>query len=180
MKWFAGFAAMVLSSGIGFTDEAKAAAVVVNGQAYYFSFEPPSCSATFDSCAFDFTNGVDAGSAAAQLAALGLPCGGTKGCVFGIPYGLFPDAPFFMASTVNVTVVQANPGDPPSLLTSTGSAPIPIPGGVPGQPPGIQFAWVKFSAVPEPSTWAMMVVGFGLIGFSLRRSKKTRRVAAFA
>lgn len=34
------------------------------------------------------------------------------------------------------------------------------------------------SAVPEPTTWAMMIIGFGAIGLSLRRSRKrTARVA---
>lgn len=28
------------------------------------------------------------------------------------------------------------------------------------------------SAAPEPSTWMMMIVGFGMIGFSLRRNRK--------
>ena len=27
-------------------------------------------------------------------------------------------------------------------------------------------------AVPEPATWAMMLVGFGAIGFAMRRSRK--------
>nr|WP_281377769.1 PEPxxWA-CTERM sorting domain-containing protein [Sphingobium subterraneum] len=31
----------------------------------------------------------------------------------------------------------------------------------------------QFSAVPEPSTWAMMLSGFGLIGSLLRRSKRS-------
>ena len=29
------------------------------------------------------------------------------------------------------------------------------------------------AAVPEPSTWAMMLIGFGAIGFSMRRRRKT-------
>jgi hypothetical protein len=26
------------------------------------------------------------------------------------------------------------------------------------------------SAIPEPATWAMMILGFGLVGFAARRS----------
>lgn len=32
-------------------------------------------------------------------------------------------------------------------------------------------------AAPEPGTWAMMLVGFGLVGASLRRSKRAPRLA---
>ncbi len=34
------------------------------------------------------------------------------------------------------------------------------------------------SAVPEPDTWAMMLVGFGFIGFSLRRRRARLRSEA--
>lgn len=37
---------------------------------------------------------------------------------------------------------------------------------------------VPFAAVPEPSTWAMMLGGFGLLGFSARRRRTTARVIA--
>ena len=41
----------------------------------------------------------------------------------------------------------------------------------------VQFASVK-SAVPEPATWAMMLMGFGAIGFAMRRRQKlTTRVS---
>ncbi len=41
------------------------------------------------------------------------------------------------------------------------------------------FALVNFSiaAVPEPATWAMMLIGFGVIGTSLRRRRKALAVA---
>jgi hypothetical protein len=32
------------------------------------------------------------------------------------------------------------------------------------------------SAVPEPAAWAMMIIGFGLVGGSLRRQRATQRV----
>jgi hypothetical protein len=32
------------------------------------------------------------------------------------------------------------------------------------------------SAVPEPATWAMMLFGFGAVGFSMRRSRKNKTV----
>lgn len=35
-------------------------------------------------------------------------------------------------------------------------------------------------AVPEPSSWAMMIVGFGLVGGGIRAGRGSRRVAAYA
>jgi hypothetical protein len=34
------------------------------------------------------------------------------------------------------------------------------------------------AVVPEPATWAMMIVGFGLVGFATRRREKMARVSA--
>ena len=39
---------------------------------------------------------------------------------------------------------------------------------------------VNAPAVPEPGTWAMMLVGFGAAGFALRRSRKVQQIAAIA
>lgn len=37
---------------------------------------------------------------------------------------------------------------------------------------------LNFSAVPEPGTWALMILGFGAIGFSMRgRKEKARRIS---
>jgi hypothetical protein len=33
---------------------------------------------------------------------------------------------------------------------------------------------LNFSAVPEPGTWALMILGFGAIGFSMRRKGQVR------
>jgi hypothetical protein len=35
-------------------------------------------------------------------------------------------------------------------------------------------------AVPEPATWAMLILGFGLVGGALRRRQATRAAPAFA
>jgi hypothetical protein len=40
-----------------------------------------------------------------------------------------------------------------------------------GLPPFVLLDGLNASAVPEPATWAMMIVGMGLVGMSLRRRK---------
>jgi hypothetical protein len=44
--------------------------------------------------------------------------------------------------------------------------------GVTSVPPGT----IGNGAVPEPSTWAMMLLGFGAVGFAMRRRKKAPQV----
>jgi hypothetical protein len=36
------------------------------------------------------------------------------------------------------------------------------------------------SAVPEPTTWAMMLVGFGAVGFAMRRGRRTKALLQVA
>jgi hypothetical protein len=50
------------------------------------------------------------------------------------------------------------------LATGTGGAPLP---------PFALLDSVSLTAVPEPSTWAMMVVGFGLLGYAGFRRRRT-------
>ncbi len=43
-----------------------------------------------------------------------------------------------------------------------------------------EFTWAQFSlsAVPEPATWAMMIVGFGAVGSMVRASRRRNVVSA--
>ena len=36
-----------------------------------------------------------------------------------------------------------------------------------------QYVVAVNAAVPEPATWAMMIAGFGMVGFAARRSSRT-------
>ena len=39
----------------------------------------------------------------------------------------------------------------------------------------INFAGTVFTPVPEPATWLMMILGFGMIGFAARRGRQRMR-----
>ena len=52
------------------------------------------------------------------------------------------------------------------------------PGYVAGK--NITYLFVSDSAVPEPATWAMMLLGFGAIGFAVRRQRKAKGGVALA
>jgi hypothetical protein len=48
---------------------------------------------------------------------------------------------------------------------------------------GVQFDNIVLAdvpAVPEPATWAMMLIGFGLIGFVARRARKVKTTVLYA
>jgi len=45
---------------------------------------------------------------------------------------------------------------------------------------GGQITFVPTPSVPEPATWAMMLIGFGVVGFAIRRQKKSAPIAAAA
>ena len=60
------------------------------------------------------------------------------------------------------TITTKNNLPPNSPLVQGGIVNVPAPGG----------------AVPEPATWAMMLVGFGVAGMSLRRRKRVTLQAA--
>jgi hypothetical protein len=64
---------------------------------------------------------------------------------------------------------------PPGSVTPPGGATPPSDGTTPpaSSPP------LPVSAVPEPSTWMMMILGFGAIGFSLRRKRQSSTEGEF-
>jgi hypothetical protein len=51
-------------------------------------------------------------------------------------------------------------------------------GGPPGVPPFALLDGVSMMAVPEPSTWAMMLIGFGGLGVAAYRSRRKAAAAA--
>lgn len=49
-------------------------------------------------------------------------------------------------------------------------------GGAFGQVAGTLSVTELSAAVPEPGTWAMMLLGFGAVGFSMRKARKAKAV----
>lgn len=84
----------------------------------------------------------------------------------GGPGGLIPEN--FATAPPGNPGAPGGPGDPPGIADP--GDPSPDPGGPgnpgnPGVPPG-------GSPVPEPATWAMMLLGFFAIGGAIRRRKR--------
>jgi hypothetical protein len=46
-----------------------------------------------------------------------------------------------------------------------------------GSPSGANYGWTVSAAVPEPSTWAMMLLGFAGLGFAFRQSRRKMLMA---
>lgn len=52
------------------------------------------------------------------------------------------------------------------------SPPLPVPTAPPLSPPVYSFHTVSTAAIPEPATWGMMVLGFGIVAVALRRGRR--------
>jgi hypothetical protein len=58
-----------------------------------------------------------------------------------------------------------------SFVANPGTFTLNITGNNTGPGVGTLAGTVSMSAVPEPGTWAMMLIGFGAVGYSMRRRK---------
>ena len=101
-----------------------------------------------------------------------------------VPPEVFPPTEF----ALNTAPLELTPYEslgPYDFGTGVGPSPLVAaqgPGGVLIVPPGDVGGGVTtpptpappVAAIPEPSTWAMMLAGFGFIGFALRRRPRTR------
>ena len=66
------------------------------------------------------------------------------------------------------------------LFTATStSTTFMISEGVGGGNAGVFLDNINVSAVPEPATWAMILLGFGLIGFAMRKRSNVRTTVSY-
>lgn len=158
-----------------------ATGVAINGGTYDVQFVEGSCSGLFGGCGsvsdFTFQTETDARAAAQALLdqvftgtfdsdyTLTFGCSGNDAaaCLALVPYG-FSQTFFTAVAAKNVNGAGDNTnttiqGDIVFFNTTFND----------------QFVWARFTAaagsVPEPSSWAMMLLGFGLIGGGLRRRR---------
>jgi hypothetical protein len=82
---------------------------------------------------------------------------------------------FSTTSTYGFFTVEQSPSAPMSRLILNGA------GNIEAQDEGLVtgFAYSPASAVPEPSTWAMMLIGFAGLGYAAyRRQRKNAALVA--
>jgi hypothetical protein len=90
-----------------------------------------------------------------------------------------PPVPMQMASLEAVPVGPFQtplPGPPGFFSPPPGG--FVFPPGSPNSPPIVTPPGSPPPAVPEPATWAMILLGFGMIGWTLRRSQQQEQTAA--
>ena len=94
--------------------------------------------------------------------------------------GVFAD---LSITAVGLDFTQYASGGP--LFTGPGSAPVFAPGTFelvnpffPDSNSTLTISAVG-GAVPEPSAWALLILGFGVVGAALRRSRTTRTAVSF-
>jgi hypothetical protein len=93
-----------------------------------------------------------------------------------VPVEVEPKAPelLFMTPSAPGAIFMTPPGGGGGSPPGGGGGP---PGGGGGPPPGSP-PLVVTPAVPEPGTWMTMLMGFGFIGWSMRRQRAVARAAA--
>jgi len=135
------------------------------GGAQIYSIAPGSSTATV--FATGFTNLTDiAFGADGDLYALSLDVDGILGP--GVGGGLFRVSSSGVSETIFTDLVN------PTGLTIGSDGAFYVTINSAGAPGSGQV--VRISAVPEPATWAMMIIGFGAVGVALRRSKRPARL----
>jgi hypothetical protein len=168
-----------------------ATGVNVNGTLYDVTFVDGTCDAVFGSCGagstFTFSSSADAIAAAQALLdqvftdgaagqfdsepALTLGCGNPQECVTIIPYSPQFPSDVGVGYDLNSATESADVASFTSELTTFDFS------------QSNTYVWARFvpeSGVPEPSSWALMLLGFGAVGAAMRRTRRTDRLPQLA
>lgn len=115
----------------------------------------------------------------------GLTAGHAYRLTFSSAGSLVVPAASFSVSGLGLTTTNFTPGATYSTYNlyftptaSTGTISFTTPAN-PGNAASALDAF-SISAVPEPASWALMLAGFGMLGFALRRRSNVRAQAMFA
>lgn len=78
--------------------------------------------------------------------------------------------------------VSSNSGAPRALNAGglNGNVWLIAAGGVDGNFDGFKLSQITAAAVPEPTTWALMILGFGAVGFAMRSRRATVSKVSYA
>lgn len=171
-----------------------ATGVLVNGSTFNVHFVDGTCPALFDGCdaASDFTfqTAEDAVTAAQALLDqvfidtaqgqfdsdpfLTFGCSSNRfdRCAAIIPFGLNSISGNWQGRTAgNEAITDDISVAGAGLNITTDDVLNPV-----GGPPAVFAVFDSAAAVPEPSTWAMMLIGFGAVGGAMRSAKRRQRV----
>jgi hypothetical protein len=164
-------------NGVTFTNNVTAADVINNGAPINFlisgSANPGSSTTTYGVDFFSFQNTQfgDSGS---------LTNPGTT--AFGFNYGDYVNEGLPVVLTLNTgEIFTIHPTNTAQFIGFTSLAPITT---VSFESPNtVAFDVISVSSiasVPEPATWALMLLGFGLIGFAMRKRSSIRATVNYA
>jgi hypothetical protein len=149
--------------------------------------DPDPCTTAAPVCNFDFSGVVSAAGMFSEAGSFTLPDqGALSGVVTSINVGGNGNIDF-------TRIYLAGPGGPIDFDLETGILDIGtlINSGISGgtftlnvvgtaDGPSSFSGDLTFSAVPEPGTWALMIIGFGAIGFAMRRRKDVTTSVRYA
>jgi hypothetical protein len=160
-----------------------ATGVIVNGATYDVAFVDGTCRDLFSGCDssddFAFTTQSDALAAAQALYEQVFSafvfftwdrvfgCEDDFSCLVIIPYTAEVDFTYLLSGinfhSIGSGIAQPNleGGGPQNIDTTTDSTEVLA-----------VFTPRTVSAVPEPSTWMMMLLGFGLVGLTIKKARK--------
>ena len=82
---------------------------------------------------------------------------------------------FTLMSSGALDVFTLNP-----TLLGAGNHTLTVTGNITSGPSASYSGTINFAAVPEPATWAMMLLGFGGIGMAMRRRRQAPAFAQIA
>ncbi len=167
---------------VGVAALAVTVAFPANAATLIFNFSGPSGTAVFelDSNPIpDFSRTVFPGSDQFGFTNVAGVFGGVPGTASTINFGTGIVADFQIVAP-NLGFTQFS-GSSPALFTGAIDAPVFAPGTFQLLNPflgnGTLTITAATAAVPEPMTWAMMVLGFGLLGGALRAKRRKARVS---